>query len=145
MLGSLELTLCDMQGKLFFLSGKDGFDSERFIKAFMSSNSAGDLDKQFSHMQWSGEAYIYSRLKDENPEAFVSNGIVYDNEALYWMGYLYRYWHYYTGENSKEIIKQASAKMMNIVYLMYHTMSPEMAIDRLKETYKDKHKKKPSV
>ena len=24
---------------------------------------------------------------------------------------------------------------MNVVYLMYHTMSPEMAIDRLKEAY----------
>lgn len=24
---------------------------------------------------------------------------------------------------------------MNVVYLMYHTMSPEMAIDRLRESY----------
>ena len=42
---------------------------------------------------------------------------------------------FYTGENSREIYKQAPAKTMNIVYLMYHTMSPEMAIDRLKEAY----------
>ena len=30
---------------------------------------------------------------------------------------------------------------MRIVWLMYHTMSPEMAIDRLKESYLDKKKK----
>jgi len=28
-----------------------------------------------------------------------------------------------------------------VVYLMYHTMSPEMAIDRLKETYKERRSK----
>lgn len=36
----------------------------------------------------------------------------------------------------------ANAETMRIVYLMYYTMSPEMAIDRLKETYQEKHKKK---
>ncbi len=28
---------------------------------------------------------------------------------------------------------------MKAVYLMYHTMSPEMAIDRLKEAYDEKN------
>jgi len=132
MLDSLELTLCDMQGRLFEMSGKEGFGSECFIKTFMKSSAAEELDDTFSHMQWSGEAYIYSRLKAENPEGFVK-GEAYDNEVLYWTGYVYRYWHYYTGENSKEILKQAPAKIMRAVYLMYHTMDPEMAIDRLKE------------
>jgi hypothetical protein len=49
----------------------------------------------------------------------------------------YRYWNFYTGESSREIYKQAPAKTMKVVYLMYHTMSPEMAIDRLKEAYKE--------
>ena len=29
---------------------------------------------------------------------------------------------------------------MNTVYLMYHTMSPEPAIDKLKESYNEKQK-----
>ena len=40
--------------------------------------------------------------------------------------------------SSKEIYKQAPAKTMQTVYLMYHTMSPELAIDRLKESYNEK-------
>ena len=58
------------------------------------------------------------------------------------MGYIYRYWHFYTGESSKEIYKQANAELMNALYLAYHTMSPEMAIDRLKESYQQKKNKK---
>ena len=132
---SLQLTLCDTQGKLFELSGERGYDSEAFIKAFMTTDISKDMDKDFHHVQWAGKEYIMSRMEDENPDAIDSNGIVFDNETLYWTGYIYRYWNIYTGESSKDIYKQAPVKTMQTVYLMYHTMSPELAIDRLKESY----------
>lgn len=133
---SLQLTLCDTQGKLFELSGKRGYDSETFIKSFMTTDIARDMDKNFHHIQWAGKEYIMSRMEDENSDAISNNGIVFDNETLYWTGYIYRYWNIYTGESSKEIYKQTPAKTMQTVYLMYHTMSPELAINRLKESYK---------
>ena len=135
---SLQLTLCDTQGKLFELSGERGYDSESFIKAFMTTDISKDMDKDFHHVQWAGKEYIMSRMEDENPDAIDSNGIVFDNETLYWTGYIFRYWNIYTGESSKDIYKQAPAKTMQTVYLMYHTMSPELAIDRLKESYNKK-------
>ena len=140
MLDVFELTLCDMQGKLFEMSANEGFSSEAFIKTFMLSNTAADLDKLFNHMQWAGQGYIIDRLREQNADTLETDGELYDNETLYWAGYLYRYWHIYTGETSKEIYKQAPAKTMRAMYLMYHTMSPEMAIDRLKETYARKRK-----
>lgn len=140
MLDVFELTLCDMQGKLFEMSANEGFSSEAFIKTFMLSNTAADLDKLFNHMQWAGQGYIIDRLREQNADTLETDGELYDNETLYWSGYLYRYWHFYTGETSKEIYKQAPAKTMRAMYLMYHTMSPEMAIDRLKETYARKRK-----
>lgn len=42
--------------------------------------------------------------------------------VMYWAGYVYRYWHYVTGESSREIYRQAPAKTMNVNYLMFHTM-----------------------
>ena len=126
------------QGKLFELSGERGYDSESFIKAFMTTDISKDMDKDFHHVQWAGKEYIMSRMEDENPDAIDSNGIVFDNETLYWTGYIYRYWNIYTGESSKDIYKQAPVKTMQTVYLMYHTMSPELAIDRLKESYNKK-------
>ena len=133
MLNSLQMTLCDTQGQLFELAAERGYASETFIKAYMTSAVAADMDKEFHHIQWAGKAYILSRMEDELAEQLVKGGEIYDKEALYWMGYIYCYWHFYTGESSREIYKQAPAKTMNVVYLMYHTMSPEMAIDRLKE------------
>lgn len=134
---SLELALCDTQGQLFELSGERGINSEAFIKAFMTSDISRDMDSEFHHVQWAGKEYIYSRMEDECKEAFATPGEVFDNETLFWTGYIYRYWNFYTGESSKEIYRQAPAKTMRVVYLMYHTMSPEMAIDRLKEAYEE--------
>ena len=135
---SLQLTLCDTQGKLFELSGERGYDSESFIKAFMTTDISKDMDKDFHHVQWAGKEYIMSRMEDENSNAINNNGLVFDNETLYWTGYIYRYWNIYTGESSKDIYKQAPAKTMQTVYLMYHTMSPELAIDRLKDSHNEK-------
>ena len=67
---------------------------------------------------------------------FSKQGIVFDSETLYWAGYLYRYWHFYTGESSKVIYKQADAQTVNAMYYGYHTLDIEMAIDRLKEAKK---------
>lgn len=138
MLNSLQMTLCDTQGQLFELAAEQGYASEAFIKAYMTSAVAADMDKEFHHIQWAGKAYILSRMEEELSDMLTKSGEIYDKEALYWMGYLYRYWHFYTGESSREIYKQAPARTMNVVYLMYHTMSPELAIDRLKETHVEK-------
>lgn len=137
MLDSLEISLCQMQAHLFELSAQKGYDSEAFVKAFMNSGIAEDLDKEFNHVQWAGEEYLLSRLYDEKSDA-IKQGVVLDTETLFWTGYLYRYWHFYTGESSKEIHRQAPITVMKQVYLPYHTMSIEMAIDRLKETFNDK-------
>lgn len=137
---SLQSALCDMQGELFELSLTKNYESESFIKAFMTSEIAADLDSDFNHMQWAGKEYILERIEDELKEQ-LKKGSVYDKEVLFWTGYVYRYWHYLTGERSKEIYKQAPAKTMQEVYFPYHTLSVELAISRLKETYQDKMKK----
>ena len=137
---SLKLALCEMQAQLFVQSQEKGYASESFINAFMNSDIAEDLDMPFNHMQWAGAHYLMSRMEEEHTNK-LTQGECYDIETLYWAGYLYRYWHIYTGESSREILKQASAKTMRVVYLMYHTMSPEMAIDRLKASYLEKHRK----
>lgn len=136
----LQSALSDMQGQLFEMSIERGFDSEAFVKAFMQSDIAKDLDSDFNHLQWAGKEYIMERILDELKNKLKMSGETYDRETMYWMGYLYRRWHYYTGENSKIIYKQAPAKTMRITYLPYHTMSVEMAIDRLKESYREKRK-----
>ena len=62
-------------------------------------------------------------------------GVIYSTEVMYWAGYTYRYWHYYTGESSRDIYKMAGAETMSECWLGFHTLDVEMAIDDLKEIY----------
>ena len=137
MMSSMELKLCDIQGRLFELAWKANYDSADFMKTFMKSEVSRALDSAYNRMQWAGEEYLLEEFADECPKT-KKGGNRYDREVMYWSGYIYRYWHYFTGESSKEIYRQASAKTMNINYLMFHTMAPELAIEDLKEIYKQK-------
>lgn len=134
----LELQLCDIQGRLFELSGRNNYDSECFIKAFMLSDTEKRLDMKYNRLQWAGEEYLLEEIIDESNSSIPVNNNIYNNETLYWTGYIYRYWHFYTGESSKQIYKQALSRIMNSSYLMFHTMDPSMAIDDLKEIYSQK-------
>lgn len=101
--------LCDIQGRLFELALKNGYDSPAFIETFMNSKAAAALDDIYDRLQWAGEEYILDELNDE-AGGLKRAGITYSLEVMYWAGYTYRYWHYYTGENSSEYIKLLTPK-----------------------------------
>lgn len=133
--------LCDIQGRLFELALKNGYDCPAFIKTFMNSRSAIALDDTYDRLQWAGEEYILEELNEESG-GLKKAGETYSIEVMYWAGYLYRYWHYYTNESSKEIYKIADAKTINECWLGFHTLDIEMAIDDLKELYMQKQEEK---
>ena len=130
---SIELQLCDIQGRLFKLSARRGISSAEFIKAFMKSATAKALDSTYNRMQWAGEEYLLEEVIDEAGDRFEKPGEVYSEELIYWLGYIYRYWHYVTGESSKEIYKQAPMKVMKQKYVRLYMMTPEEVIEILKE------------
>lgn len=126
--------LCDIQGRLFELALHDGLDCPSFISAFMNSKTAAALDDVYDRLQWAGEEYILEELDDE-VNGLKKAGETYGTEVMYWTGYTYRYWHYYTHENSRAIFQIADAQTMNDCWLGFHTLDVEMAIDNLKEIY----------
>lgn len=140
----IESKLCDVQGRLFELSIDRGYDSEQFIKSFMLSDLAKNLDSEFNSMQWMGEEYLLEELEYECNGSLVKNNRTISKDEIYWIGYVYRFWHYYKNENSKKIYKQANYERIKINYLMFHTMSVEMAVDNLIEIYNQRHNKKSS-
>ena len=133
----IQLKLCDIQGRLFELSGAKGYDSAAFIKAFMTSGVAKGLDSKYNRLQWAGEEYLLAEVIDSAKLA--PGGKVYDRETLFWSGYLYRFWHFTTGEDSREIYKQAPAETMNRNWLIFHTLAPEVAIEDLKEIFRQRN------
>lgn len=133
----LERQLCDIQGRLFELALKENFDCLYFIEAFMNSRAAFALDDTYDRLQWAGEEYILEELGDE-AGGLKKAGVTFNREVMYWTGYIYRYWHYYTGESSKDIYKIADANTMNECWLGFHSLDVEMAIDDLKEIHRQR-------
>lgn len=129
---SVELQLCDIQGRLFKISARRGISRAEFIKVFMKSATAKALDSTYNRMQWAGEEYLLEEVIDEAGDRFEKPGEVYTEELIYWIGYIYRYWHYVTGESGKEIYKQALVKVMKQNYERLYLMTPEEVIDVLK-------------
>lgn len=138
----LQLKLCDIQGRLFALSADKNYGSAVFIKQFMTSSIAKALDSTYNRMQWAGEEYLLEEITDASNGKITSSGEVFSKDVLYWIGYTYRYWHYYTGEESSKIYKQAPDDVMKQNYTMLHTMSSSLAIENLRDIYQQKNEKK---
>ena len=132
--------LCDIQGRLFELALKNDYDCPQFIETFMNSQAAVSQDDTYDRLQWAGEEYILEELEDE-AKGLKKAGTIYDREVMYWAGYVYRYWHYYTNETSREIYQIADAKTMNDCWLGFHTLDVELAIEDLKEIHRQRNEK----
>jgi len=130
-LNTLELQLCDLQGRIFEISIDKKYNSKKFVENFMNSETTSRFDEPFDRLQWLGELYYLEELEDECNLLKDNNQI--PKEVMYWIGYIYRYFHFYKQINSKEIYKIANIEIMIESYLMFHTMDPKMAIDNLIE------------
>lgn len=134
----LQLKLCDIQGRLFELSAEKKYGSAAFIKVFMTSDTAKALDSEYNRMQWAGEEYLLEEVATATSDALTLDGEIFSADVLYWIGYIYRYWHYYNGEDSTKIYKQAPVETMKRNYMIFHTMDPILAIEDLKEIHEQK-------
>ena len=62
--------LSQMQGTLFEMNGREGYDSETFIRVFMRSRIAEGLDSDFDFTHWAGKEYIMERMIQESLKGF---------------------------------------------------------------------------
>jgi len=134
LLNHFQIQLCTMQARLFTLAYGSGYDPLAFVRAFMTSSVAADLDAPFDRLQWAGERYLLDEVVETSGLriADVSRVPEVSAEALFWAGYLYRYWHFVTGETSADIYGQAPLEVLLDVYPGMHALAPEMAIEDLK-------------
>lgn len=125
--------VCDVQGCIFRMSAKRGYASKDFIYKFMNSQVAANMDLPYDRSQWMGEEFLFDELEDECSFIKMGSEDLFNSEVLFWIGYLYRYWHYYKQYSSKHIYDIADAELLNRCWLGYHTLDLEGAIDRLIE------------
>ena len=126
------LLLCRYQAEIFALSRSLDIGSREFIKRFVYSSVCFDLDS----------LAIFSRPFDAN-EAIDSlkSGIKaskaekWSEDELHWVGYIYRYWAYVDGIDTKRVYKMMPPKKIKPFYPLYHGMDPQEAIDIWKKEY----------
>lgn len=133
-LGMFEHAVCTQQGDLFKEQEEHGvYDIKDIVEKYMNSNTAKRMDSPYDSIQWLMSGYTAEELVNEVKQ-IKKKVKKYDTEALFWMGYTYRYWHYYKNMSSAEIYKIADFDKMYIAYDGLHTLDCEMAIDRLIES-----------
>ena len=130
-LTAFERQLCSVQGKMFELSAKKNLSSKEFIDFYMQSNTAVFFDLPYDRTQWMGEENLLQDVLDEKSD--LPYGSIFSIEALFWIGYTYRYWHFLTRQSSKEILQICNAQTMHTLYPAYHTLDCKMAIERIIE------------
>lgn len=124
---------CRVLGRMFERAGMRGFPGRVFVDGFMQSRAADDFCSDYDRLQWMGDAYLLDEYVEEcgiKAEASVGET---NPEALFWTGYIYRWWNYVTGESCRQISSQANAEAMFGSWLGYHTLNPDEAIACLKE------------
>lgn len=131
---SYGLKLCKFQAELFQKSMSEAeCGSKIFIRRFMYSDVAKRMDKDgflygaFDITDAINEIEIEFGPSDYGKEKF-------KGEELYWTGYIYRYWSYISGQSSKQIYKIVKPDELKKLYFPYHSLDPEQAIERIKES-----------
>ena len=75
---------------------------------------------------------IVKQVQEEYKE-LNQGSVKYTKNEMYWIGYLYRYFSYTHELSSIRVYKIVKPKELRVLFLPYHTLSPEQAIERILE------------
>ena len=129
---TLGMLLAKQQAMIFSHASEKGLGSYYFLKRYITSSLCDEFDTL---------AILQSPLCEEtfwleNENNILKNGKIYPKDVMHWVGYIYRYWHFYTKEDSSKILRQAPVNTMKRNFMIFHTMDPVLAIEKLKEIHK---------
>lgn len=127
------LLLCDLQGSAFELSIEIiSTSSEIFMRRFMNSKVVKTIDNE-SILQMNFQPKdIIKQVEEEYKESNYGS-VKYTKNEMYWIGYLYRYFSYTYELSSVRVYKIVKPKELRELFLPYHTLSLEQAIERILE------------
>ena len=127
------LTLCKIQAELFEKSLiYVNTSSSVFIRRFMNSNVAREFDNKDILNNTKSIETIYNEIEEEYGESKYGSK-KYNSEALFWTGYIYRYFSYTYEISTKQSYTLVKPHELIERYYVYHTFDPAFAIKRILE------------
>ena len=106
----IDIKNCERQGQIFELAAENGHDMFIFSDLYMNSdfcNRCFDAVWSLYHLARPEETFI-EMLDPELEDQYIKNknGKVFNTDAAYWIGYIYRRLCQKTGLHSKEIAEK---------------------------------------
>ena len=129
------LRLCEYQGKIFEKS-IDRFDCSTaiFLRRFLHSDFLERLDKNNSALLSLDVNDCFDDI--ERQFGVTKYGSEKKNkEALFWVGYMYRYISYTRNVSTKFLFKTFDYEKLFELYQVYHTQDPEWCVKNILELY----------
>ena len=127
------LRLAEFQASLFEASVKRyDCSSKIFLRRFLKSDILKQLDlNESSFISLNTEAAL-DEIENEFGETDYGKE-KYSADALFWMGYMYRYISYTRDIYTRLLFKAFDSEQMNRLYFTYHTQDPEWCVRNLLE------------
>lgn len=125
--------LCAVQAEIFSTSTtKSESGSAVFVRRFMRSGLAKRVDAgSFLFESTSPEHAVEAVDAEFGGKPYGSE--TYSREEMYWMGYFYRAFCIVTGKPSKAAYSIIGARELRGLYLPYHSLDIEQAVERVLE------------
>ena len=126
------LLLAEYQGKIFEQSKDLNCSTGIFVRRFAHSELLKKLDENApALLSMDVNEGLQSISEQFGDTDYGKNK--YSGNALFWMGYMYRYIAYTREQSTGFIMKLFNYKQLNDVYYTFHTQSPEWCIQNLLE------------
>lgn len=126
------LLLATFQGKLFEESvKKKHYSSPMFLSYFQNSKVAKELDIKNPALIDLNRPLFFIRIEEEFGQ--ISEGETYDVNAMFWLGYIYRYICYTRNCSTKFLLEVITPSELITHYYVYHTQSEEWVVNRILE------------
>ena len=127
---AIQYDICDTQAMIYSYAAEQGYDMWNFSDLYMSSDfCAREMDAEYSTMQLADDTVCWERLEPEIGSHLKKcpDGLYFDLDVAWWIGFTYRQLAFLTGRPSSEIVKKASFKQLISAYPGLHTVDEEMA------------------
>ena len=127
------LLLCNLQATTFEMSIEtESISSEVFIRRFMNSQVAKDLDNESALQTSIQPQTIFDRLEEQYGSSNYGS-VKYSKNEIYWIGYIYRYFSYTYELSSVRVYNTIKPRELRELFVPYHSMDPSQAIERILE------------
>ena len=99
----------------------------------MNSELATRFDDKTVLLEASSNETFMNELDEQYGKTTFGNSKVVDQEVMYWVGYLYRYWSYVYDVPSSLLVNQVKPNMLFSRYELYHSQDLNYVIERIIE------------